>query len=453
MKKSISIIVNNDLDINEVKLYTSQTNKGKYSYYIIQFGSKKARINLTKNIDKNERIELSLKLFNILNLSDENLVIKYEINDRKQTLILGPLIGIFIRKRRNNKSLSVLQKKVLEHYFNHAKQLNYVAYAFNADDINWQKKIIHGYLLINGKLTKKYMPFPNVMYDQNSSRTYEKLPNVKKSLEKLHNKVLHYFNPGYLDKWEIFNYITEHEIAKKYHPPTVLLENVNQVAKEVNKYKLVYLKPINGSQGRGIITVTKNKNVFEYKYQGNTLIAGSANNIARLEEFISNIVKKRKYIIQRGLPLVKYKGSPLDIRVLMQKNEKGNWIRTKMFARVSKPGSITSNLSLGGEAKTLDDTLTESFSASMIKNIKKKLIIASRIIPKALEEQSEKKFGELGLDLGITNNGEIWLIEINSKPWKAIETTEGSEELVEKSFRRPIEYAGYLAKDGYQKEV
>jgi glutathione synthase/RimK-type ligase-like ATP-grasp enzyme len=455
MSKNIVVEINHELKNDEI-LYYSQRNILKKNC-TIQFGNMKTKAKVINHIlqsIKVDHLELSLEIAKKLKLPMKQISLVMTTNYKSNQISLGPIIGIFIKRKKTQKQISSVQIEIIRHYLINAKSLKYFAYAFCAEDIDFDKRTIHGFILDeNQQIIKRTVPFPNVIYDQNCSRTYEKQANVILALQKLYDEVPYYFNPGYLNKWEIFEYISNHEIAKRYHPPTILLEDVTSVSKEVKKHGLIYLKPINGSQGKGIITITKKNNYYEYKHQGSMLIEGKCINEKKLQEVISNTIKQRKYIIQKGLHLIKYNNCPVDIRVLMQKNEHGKWIRTKLFARVSKPGSITSNLSMGGEAKTLDEVLRNIFSNSMIISIKNKLRTASRIIANALEEKSEKNFGELGLDLGITENGQIWLIEINSKPWKTVETKSGTKELVEKSFKRPIEYAGYLAYHGYKNEV
>ncbi|MDD3894034.1 MAG: hypothetical protein PHU36_03325, partial [Syntrophomonadaceae bacterium] len=53
-------------------------------------------------------------------------------------------------------------------------------------------------------------------------------------------------------------------------------------------------------------------------------------------------------------------------------------------------------------------------------------------------------YGELGLDVGIDKNGALWLIEVNSKPRKTTES-EYSTAVMRKTFKRPLEFASYLA--------
>ncbi|MDD4778967.1 MAG: hypothetical protein PHV53_11870, partial [Fermentimonas sp.] len=67
-----------------------------------------------------------------------------------------------------------------------------------------------------------------------------------------------------------------------------------------------------------------------------------------------------------------------------------------------------------------------------------------KTVATTLESASHAIYGELGLDIGIDKNGHPWLIEINSKPRKTTET-EYSQGVVRNTFKRPLEYAIYLA--------
>ncbi len=456
MIKHIAIEINPNLNRGEVLFYTNDKDLFQILHrkrnYTLQMGNKRVTsvsIYCGSASKKVERMQVSLEIAQTLKIPFHKLTLQMRISEDKKSIQISPVIGIFVRQKKKQKTITKLQKQIVQQYLLHAKELHYYAFAFCAEDIEWTKKMIQGYILDeNDKIIRRTVPFPDVMYDQNVSRTYEQQANVIKAMERLRQEIPFYFNPGYFNKWEIFEYISNHEQSKKYHPPTILLKSVSDIAANVIKHGFVYLKPINGSQGKGIITITRKNQHYEYKSQGSMLVEGRSLNKKQLEESVSNIIKRRQYILQKGLSLIRYNGRPVDIRVLMQKNEHGKWVRTKMFARVSKPGSITSNLSTGGEAKTVEEVLAVNFPPATVKTIVANLRRAARVITHALEEKSEKLFGELGLDLGITENGQTWLIEVNSKPWKTLDTETGSKELVEKSFRRPIEYAGYLVNAG-----
>jgi len=66
------------------------------------------------------------------------------------------------------------------------------------------------------------------------------------------------------------------------------------------------------------------------------------------------------------------------------------------------------------------------------------------MVATTLEAEGHCIYGELGLDIGIDNDNFPWLIEVNSKPRKRTKTR-FSQRIVRNSFKRPLEYAIYLA--------
>jgi hypothetical protein len=72
-------------------------------------------------------------------------------------------------------------------------------------------------------------------------------------------------------------------------------------------------------------------------------------------DFIKKTRKQRKdrpYIVQQGLNLATYRGCPFDLRIIYQKDGKGEWQISKKFVRVAPAGSSISNLYSGGRAET-----------------------------------------------------------------------------------------------------
>jgi hypothetical protein len=131
---------------------------------------------------------------------------------------------------------------------------------------------------------------------------------------------------------------------------------------------------------------------------------------------------------------------------MLQKDESQRWKRTKMFVRISPPGDIASNVKTGGRAQRIDTLLAYlPLSRPAGQHISRRLSSIARQVAHAIEEKSGLLLGELGVDLGVDAHGFVWIIEANAKPWKSPYTEEGSEELVQKSFLRPIAYAKSLA--------
>ena len=69
----------------------------------------------------------------------------------------------------------------------------------------------------------------------------------------------------------------------------------------------------------------------------------------------------RSYIVQEQIDLLRLNNNIVDVRILVQKNDRGDWETTGMACRQGKRGSITSNISSGGSGRKLDMVLNQNF--------------------------------------------------------------------------------------------
>jgi len=100
----------------------------------------------------------------------------------------------------------------------------------------------------------------------------------------------------------------------------------------------------------------------------------------------------------------------------LQKDGTQNWICNAIIARLGAHGSVVSNVSNGGEAKTAIDFFRED----MLLSEKDAFILKEKIINYCMEicsllDKYGLNLGVLGLDIGIDKEGKLWLIEINSR--------------------------------------
>lgn len=71
------------------------------------------------------------------------------------------------------------------------------------------------------------------------------------------------------------------------------------------------------------------------------------------------------------------------------------------------------------------------------------MMALSLTITRALEERYGR-LGELGIDYGIDRSGNIWLLEVNSRPGRASFFQTRQPKCAFRSVNRPLEYARYL---------
>ena len=375
------------------------------------------------------------------------LQIRYD--QEKEMIHIGPTIGILASHLPNQtqfdpKSIQaelIFLSKI-------SKRLTAQIYFFVPNTINWSNQTVRGFVYHQqspgrGAWISAIYPLPDVIYDRISTRRGElRIKNTKKRLMNL--PYLEYFNHSFLNKWRVHKLLIKNPDLIPYLPETHLLSpaSLNDM---IRKYKSLYLKPCNGSQGNGIIKIIR-QGRLHYTVYGRGRHTGYATNTKDFIKRSRDTRQGKPYIVQQGVNLATFEASPFDIRIIYQKNHEGEWSITKQFVRVAPRGSSVANLSRGGRAETSKKVFASILHRNrrLIKEKRQELKNICNMVAITLESSGKKLYGELGLDIGIDKSGNFWLIEVNSKPRKTTET-DLSQGIVRNTFRRPLAYAIQLA--------
>jgi len=276
------------------------------------------------------------------------------------------------------------------------------------------------------KWKKGLLPLPHVIYNRIPYRKFELLPEVQQVIQAcMKHRKIHFFNPAFFNKWTLFEWLNNAKRTQSFIPATQKLSTNEVLEQFLRKHSDLYLKPIRGKAGKGIMKVSKifEKNAKTQKYQLSVQDKTKSHisrysNISQLWAQISEMMGTKDYIIQQGITLAHYKQRPYDLRVLVQKNYKGLWTIAGVGARLAGKLSITTHVPRGGSiddpVKLLESGFGSSGSKKILRNAKKSALV----IAKQIERASQSVLGEMSMDLGVDNNGQIWFFEANSKPMK-----------------------------------
>jgi glutathione synthase/RimK-type ligase-like ATP-grasp enzyme len=435
-------------------IYVHRTLCQKFHLYAgssvhLHFGGKttKARV-LYQTTNSHEMISFSPDIQHELGIPDRIRIQMYA--EEEGHIRFGPLVGILARIYVRDGKPNGMQVAVFERLLEAAEKERLFGFIFSPEQIHWEKGVVQGWyrrVLGERKIwVQDKIPLPDVIYDQIISRQYEKNPRVIENKTKLLRMYqTNYFNPGFFDKWQVHTWLSKDPRMKGYLPHTILLESREKMIRFLQEHRLAYVKPIHGSLGIGIIKVVRLQDGrYSYHIKGKQGIVKEGI-MTTPAQIMSLTGKSKKYVIQQGLNLLTIDNRPFDIRILMQKDQTGNWRRTKAFCRIAQRGDITSNLSTGGDALPISVVLRKICADKNERvRIQRKINQLSRMLPLVIEEQCGLTLGELGLDIGIDEDRYLWVIEVNAKPWKKPLTENGSQHLVVQSFRRPMLFAKYL---------
>jgi hypothetical protein len=322
-------------------------------------------------------------------------------------------------------------------------------YFFSPENIDWDNKRIKGYLpaINNKKWLGDWRPFPDIIYDRGAGfRNDEKtrVEEVRRHFHDLPN--IQFINSGKLGKWESYAKLSRFNEVKNCLPETRLYRDFQDIREMMARHRTIFLKTSEGSGGRGVFSIEKQDQGFYLRYYHNgTHRARFAATLRALRPYLDRIARAAgdRIVVQQGVHLVKFRGRRLDLRVLMVKGKDGIWKAVYNQARVAQKGAVITNLSLGGDVMNYSDiypALKASYpgipSDGEIRAICAGL---ARYIEKGLGP-----FGEIGMDLGIDEDGKTWLLEANSKPSKLPEKYIEDNVGISPQFLATLEYARFL---------
>lgn len=328
------------------------------------------------------------------------------------------------------------------------KELGALVYVVRVKDLKLGQRRIVGFLYHaeTKTWTKALLPAPQVVYNRIPTRKDEQLPEVQQTIQAcLKSSQLRLFNPSFFSKWGLFEWLGKAKTTRRMIPATKRFGHPQELESFLQQHAIIYLKPIRGKAGKGIMRVERLKGKqrpykLSVQVQKKSRVTHFAN-LLQLWAALKEQIGAEEYIMQQGIVLAKHGDRPFDLRVLVQKNQKGEWGLSGVGARVAGRQSITTHVPRGGSIDNPEKLLTSVFGAEQAKRMMLKVKQSALAIARQIEKASGHVLGEMSMDLGIDASGQIWFFEANSRPMKFDEP-----EIRKKSLERIIQYSLYLAK-------
>ncbi|AOZ93854.1 YheC/YheD family protein [Paenibacillus crassostreae] len=353
-------------------------------------------------------------------------------------------LGILCNRKLGNPPFSE------QHYY---RRLNQVSSKYGISIIVFHPQPIHrhvtGYTICQDEWKKSIMPIPDLIYDRclcTLGSDYRSLIRLLDTTSLQKQPIL--WSRGLPGKWKVYNHLIKYPNLIPYLPPTSSYSDSESLNKElITHHGQVFLKPHAGSQGKSTLHIqrfpTENKFFINGRNHHNKEFMQTFNSESKALQWVHQFIHHRPYIIQPYLPLTSKNGHPFDIRVLMQKNGKGRWVLTGMVVRQGQFGSATSNLHGGGTAVSVLPYLTREYGTATAEHIMTVLHTLSRDISPILESHFGR-LGELGIDYGVDTEGNVWLLEVNSRPGRTSFNLIGDPTISNLANENPLHYARYL---------
>ncbi len=303
----------------------------------------------------------------------------------------------------------------------YAEEQNVFVYFFFADNVDWKQRQIKGFSWArNHRWVSSVYPIPDIVYNRIRFRSIEGRIQIRNLLQKFEqDQHVYLFNSRFLNKWEINQAISKYPAEKALLPPTELF-NKQSLKEFLSDYNEIYLKPVNGSVGKGIIKIVSNSNHYLYaQAQPKKISWHKCTSFSSLYEQLKQLdVSDNQYLVQKAIDLARYDGKMFDLRSQLQKNGQGEWVLTGIAVRIAGKNRIVTHIPNGGSAGSYEQIIKHIFGSSpeQVEGLKSQLNNIRLKVPLILEKELGINLAVLSMDIGVDSKGRMWVIEVNSKP-------------------------------------
>jgi glutathione synthase/RimK-type ligase-like ATP-grasp enzyme len=338
----------------------------------------------------------------------------------------GPLIGILTSRKENgdiagNGPLFIeLQKKLIS--------LNGVSFVFTTEGTTKDFIIGYSFSLEKKCWIKRKFPYPSLVYNRIPFRKSEQKESFRRFISVLRDKNIPFFNPCFIDKYELYELLKNHPVLQNFLPQTILVQEKKDLFTFLKKHKSIYLKPSQASKGIGIFRL-KLMNPSAIQLQGVDNYE-SYPSFHRFWDRWNKELLEKNYLAQEEINSAEYEGNRFDFRILAHAEEDGYKI-TGVGIRQAQNQEITTHIPTGGRLlpyELFQSTEHDQFIQTVVPHI-----------GEALSKQFGF-FGEFSIDAGISKTGRYSIYEVNSKPM-SFDETEIEERKIEQLCRLFLQLA------------
>lgn len=216
------------------------------------------------------------------------------------------LIGYLYVKRRPRKLLRAY------HYACAAKELGADFMYFTLKDVNYEKRQIHGYILVDGEWKRAKKPFPDVMINAHVPKRDHRLRALYDLLRLEMPRTTFWVG----DKMMVTRHLQKGKVFEKYIIPSKKIASVKDLFHFLKQYPKVVIKPLNSRQGKNVYYIEKTTDSYIIEIDDKK----QRYDHEQFSQIISKKLEEKKYLVQPYINSKTGDGRSFDIRIHLIKN-------------------------------------------------------------------------------------------------------------------------------------
>jgi glutathione synthase/RimK-type ligase-like ATP-grasp enzyme len=303
-------------------------------------------------------------------------------------------------------------------YAQAARRAGLSPFYFALEDVDTGSGLIRGWReRIDGRWGEVEVEKPPVVYDRSMGRDDNE--HDRRARVWLNQGCVFVNSISILDKWAAHAILAKVPETAVFLPETVRYDHPADLARMLNSYGSVLVKPVDRGQGYGIWHVRWH----DRRHAGVEMRLTGTNGVRiadvdRAYRQLITTARGQRLIIQQQIPLLRVGRGRSDIRALACKDTTDKWAIIGLNMKAGKPGMFVTNWSQGGAWIGFDDGLRRAgLSTAATRKAAEDVKAAALLICRTLESAAGK-LGEVGIDLAFDEQMKLWFIEANLMPGK-----------------------------------
>ncbi|WP_051314754.1 YheC/YheD family protein [Alteribacter aurantiacus] len=215
------------------------------------------------------------------------------------------------------------------------------------------------------------------------------------------------------DKLTKYELLKQHPQLAPYLPHTQVL-NYKSYRRLLKSYSIVVIKPTKGRRGNGVLKVSSlPEGGYEIHVGQSTTVKEGLRQ--SYDYLVDHVLKDKKvYIVQQYIHLQKINGSPFDVRVMVQRKKKSSkWVVTGIAVKVAAKKYFITNVA--SDVLSLEDAYVKLNVSTKNRLLIQHLMSQISLTTASYLRPHYPKRRRLGLDIGIDEKGNLWIIEVNTR--------------------------------------
>ncbi|MGP7818978.1 YheC/YheD family endospore coat-associated protein [Niallia sp. 01092] len=314
----------------------------------------------------------------------------------------GPIVGILTSY--NNKKKLVGNGPLFIRLQTELRALGGIIVVFAPEDV--EENGISGFAYVHDENRWIYVksPLPHIVYNRIPFRKTEKDSSFHRAIAIFSNNSIPYFNPSFINKFDLYQVLKMDKVLKKFLPETILITQKKELGTFLLKHKNIYIKAVQGYKGKNIFNI--------YFNEDSSIICNSSfttSTFPSFDSFWQSFEQSQKntiFIAQQTIDAALFHDHRYDFRILITYNH-DKYTLTGVGIRQSVSQEITTHIPNGGQLLSYDLVQTaehDDFIHLLVENCGPVL------------SEHFGFFGEFSIDACVDKDGNYYIFEINSKP-------------------------------------